>query len=279
MSWSPPQAIDPASPIVWFKGQREEGQGGYAHWQFCIALKKKMRMNAVKLLFCPEAHLELTRSDAAESYVCKEETRVAGTEFEIGVKAMKLNSKVDWEKQLNLAKRGRVEEMDPGVLMRCYNTVKKIGVDFGIAPADADDVTGVWIWGPPGVGKSRKARDDNPGIFDKPCHKWWDGYRACDHSAVLMDDFDKVHRCLGHYLKRWTDRYSFNAEVKGGSVMIRPKKVIVTSNYSIEEIFGDDVTLVAALRRRMEVIHMTEPYGGLPLGPYDLRDEIENDPN
>jgi hypothetical protein len=38
--------------------------------------------------------------------------------------------------------------------------------------------------------------------------------------------------------------------------MIRPEKIIVTSNYSIEQIFLEDQTLSAAIKRRFNVIKM-----------------------
>lgn len=38
---------------------------------------------------------------------------------------------------------------------------------------------------------------------------------------------------------------------------IRPKRIFVTSNFSIEEIWEKDVD-VEALRRRFQVIHMTD---------------------
>lgn len=38
-------------------------------------------------------------------------------------------------------------------------------------------------------------------------------------------------------LKNWADVYPFIAEKKGSSMMVRPKRIIVTSNYKIREIF------------------------------------------
>jgi len=43
-------------------------------------------------------------------------------------------------------------------------------------PTDFTTVKGLWYWGPPGTGKSHKARADNPGAFLKSQNKWWDGY-------------------------------------------------------------------------------------------------------
>jgi len=46
--------------------------------------------------------------------------------------------------------------------------------------------------------------------------------------------------CLGHLLKLWADSYALEAEVKHASIALNYKRLIVTSNHSIEEIFGPD---------------------------------------
>ena len=45
---------------------------------------------------------------------------------------------------------------------------------------------------------------------------------------------------LGYLLKLWADSYSLQGEVKGGTIPLNYKRLIVTSNYSIEHIFGAD---------------------------------------
>lgn len=105
----------------------------------------------------------------------------------------------------------------------------------------------LWIYGPPGTGKSRWAREQgarwNLPVYPKMANKWWGGYEKRFHKIVLFEDFPKEGQYLAQLMKIWADRYSFIGEIKCSSTIIEPGNffLIVTSNYSIDEVFqGDD---------------------------------------
>lgn len=106
---------------------------------------------------------------------------------------------------------------------------------------------GVWITGLAGSGKTRAVLDQFPEAYPKPRSSWWDGYQG--EEIVYVDDVDKYDVRLGGPLKLWADAYPFIAENKGGSKKIRPKRLVVTSQYRIEEIWTDEETRAALLRR------------------------------
>jgi hypothetical protein len=105
------------------------------------------------------------------------------------------------------------------------------------------------------VGKSYSAREWFPNLFVKNHNKWWDGYSG--QPQVLIDDVDHSDaKWIGNFLKIWADKYAFQSETKGGTLTIRPEKLIVTSNYSISELFFADNALFEAISRRFYLINI-----------------------
>lgn len=97
---------------------------------------------------------------------------------------------------------------------------------------------GIWIRGDAGIGKSYETRryctENNLSFYLKPRNKWWDTYGGED--VVIIDDIAECDKqWLTPYLKIWADAYTFDAETKGGTIKIRPKWIIVTANYNVED--------------------------------------------
>ena len=62
------------------------------------------------------------------------------------------------------------------------------------------------------------------------------------------------HYKTGESLKIWADKYAFEAEVKGGTITIRPEKIFVTSNFRPSEIWKEDPQLLAAIEDRFQLV-------------------------
>ena len=134
-----------------------------------------------------------------------------------------------------------------------YLLIKRTRLDIltNLNPYTPEGVRGMWIWGAPGTGKTRHVWDTYGGtLYEKAQNKWFDGY--CGEKNILLDDLDTD--ILGHYLKRWMDRYPVKGEIKGGTLQLQHDLLIVTSNYQIEELFKCP-TLALAIRRRCKVVH------------------------
>ena len=119
-------------------------------------------------------------------------------------------------------------------------------------PLDGELLHEWWV-GPSGTGKSRLLWELYPDHFPKNLNKWWDRYRYQD--VVAIEEWSPKNDCTAHALKKWADRYPFQGEVKGGTLhMLRPKKIIVLSNYTPQQCFLNSEDLEPMLRR-FTVIH------------------------
>lgn len=198
-------------------------------------------------------HLEQCAAPAlAYKYCTKEETRVADPETH-GVPPAQRNVAGDVAARNKLLlEEGAEKAVEKGYIplkeyvkirgaIKLYNAVVN-------KPEPIDKLNNIWIYGPPGTGKSRWVTHNHPGLYDKPLNKWWDAYEGED--VVALDDFGKEHACLGGHIKRWADHYPFTAEIKGSATTIRPKQIIVTSNYTPEAIWPEDEMMSTAVRRR-----------------------------
>lgn len=225
------------------------------HFQGYIQFKNRKRMSALKVLH-PTAHWEIARGTDQSNYdYCSKD----GVFTEIGTRipVAAAAGKERYKRSRELAEAGDFDAIDDDIYIRCYSSLRCIHKDKRRKLPDLEAPCGLWIWGSSGSGKSKMAREIGAeSMYFKMPDKWWDGY--CDEDTVIIDDLDQTHVSMAYWLKIFADRYAFPVHVKNGGLFIRPKRIIVTSQYPIEEIWTDDET-VSALRRRFEVKHL----GGL----------------
>lgn len=250
----PAHAFVPYLPpdVAYIRGQLESGtENGYLHWQVLVILKRKLRLAGLKAIFGTTVHAEPSRSSAADDYVWKEDTRVAGTQFDLGTRPIQRGRTLDWERIREEAKRGRLDDIPGDIFIRHYGNLKRIAVDHCEPVAVEREV--VVYWGPTGVGKSRRAWEQaSLDAYPKdPRSKFWDGYRGQEH--VVIDEF-RGDIDIGHIL-RWFDRYPVIVEVKGSSVVLKARKIWITSNLPPKDWYPTlDESTRAALMRRLNVI-------------------------
>lgn len=74
---------------------------------------------------------------------------------------------------------------------------------------------------------------------------------------------------LAHYMKLWTDVYALSGEIKGGKIPLNYKRFVVTSNFSIEQIYGPKSKMsdeekeaaqitMEAIKARFKVLHIKD---------------------
>ena len=224
-------------------------QDGQLHWHCLVTYRNPREMPRLT----HTTHWEPVKNRSQIYHYCKEK----GPNFiEEGELTVNCANEEDWRSFVEMCKTHSPAEIIDSEFSRTYanyrDFAKEVYNTFKELPILQGDLQNEWYYGPPGTGKTKKAWDENPKLYIKGLNKWWDGYRNED--VVLLDDWDPKHEVLVSHLKQWTDRYPFRGECKGSTLLARPKKIIVTSNYSIEECFPNEQD-INALKRRFKVTH------------------------
>lgn len=253
----PHHAFTPYLPnqCTYIVGQLESGEGGFLHWQFVVGFKAQTRLSAVIKVF-GKYHAEPTKTQAAEDYCQKEETRVEGTQFSLGSRPIKRGSATDWAIVLGHVKSGKHDLIPADIYLRYFSNIERIAVK-NATPIGIERVCTVY-YGTTGNGKSRIAwQEAGLDAYPKdPMSKFWDGYNGHEH--VVIDEF-RGSIAISHIL-RWLDRYPVLVEVKGSSVVFKAKKVWITSN--LHPMFwypGLDPNTLDALLRRLTLVEVNTP--------------------
>lgn len=234
--------------VIW---GHEVGESGTPHFQGFVLFKHAQHLKRLKTLL-PRAHLEVQRGTAAQAAdYCKKD----GNFEEHGeYPATKKSLSDQYRECISLAESGQldtIKELYPGIYLRYLSTFRSMVIRCGDILAELESE---WWVGPTGTGKSRTLWEMYPNHYGKALNKWWDGYSG--ESVVAIEELNpEAAKFLGHYIKIWGDRYPFSAEIKGGTLRkIRPKKIIILSNYTIDECFpmSQDAD---PIRRRFTVKH------------------------
>jgi len=229
---------------------KETGEEGTPHFQgFCYFKERKSFKQLKEIL--PRAHIERQRGPTKNAVeYCQKD----GDFHEWGTRPTGPGGQGDkWKQILKLSREGEFEQIEeeyPSIYFRYHSKLQ--GFFKPKHPTILDSLENEWWVGATGTGKSRKLWIDYPEHYQKSLNKWWDGYDG--QAIVAIEEWSPKNEVTSSLLKIWADRYPFSAEIKGGTLQkIRPKKVIVLSNYTIQECFVNNQDLDPILRRFKQI--------------------------
>lgn len=206
-----------------------------------------------------------------------------------------------YEVAKNLALSGEYDKIDAQILVSNLSNLTKLR--YVLAPKvrvlKPEELECVWLYGAPRTGKSyfvfskyMNSEGYLTDLYQSTLTRWFDGYNG--EQSILLDDVDEglISRGLTKDLiKKLCDIYPLPVEVKGSMTQIRPRKVYVTSNFSIEAVFAAQTRGgykcladlaeherfdLLAIKRRFMIYRFDDPtkLGTFRLEPNDVLNDI-----
>lgn len=250
-------------------GQLEKGANGTIHIQFTLYFRHSI--TGARFSGMPFWHAGKPAAAGADisSYTSKSDTRIDGP-YQVGTKPSTPGSaNEELCAAFELAKEGRIEEIEGHIKLRYWSTLQKIESHYMEAPF-RPACKGYWYFGPSNHGKTRYV-EDHPnfkGAYPKNTDSYWDGYR--DQKIVVFNDVHPTDRYFRSNVKSIVDHGRIIIPIKGASRALKATTFVVTSNYSLEE-FAKRAGMVSDLpaleKRFLEIykLHWAYPRTGIPI--------------
>lgn len=261
---------------------RELGEQGTPHLQGYLVLFKEKTLSATKTFIgINSIHLEVALGSSIQN---KEYCSKEGDVFEKGTRPLTAKEKGEegkkyWSNLIKLSEDGKLDQIkaeDPKLYFHHIRTIQYHRTNAAQKPHSLEKLDNLWIWGKTGTGKSLSVELRYPNAYKKMQNKWWDGYN--DEEVVFIDDLDKkkAQDFMGALIKNWADHGAFLAECKGGNTRyIRPKTIIVTSNWAPQDIWEEE-EMLGPIERRFRL--REQPPGQVPRLLAKLAERRQSEP-
>lgn len=232
----------------------EVGDEGTPHLQGYVSMATRVRFSTIKRRF-PRIHLEKARgSDEQNLDYCTKQDKNPFIFGEPDKKPTRSDLHTICKELAEGCPLNQAALNNPEVYVKYSSGLTKFAYHTQQPRSVDDPPMTIWIWGPSGTGKTRFVYDQMPHdqIYIKDDTQWWDGY--IQQSCVLVDDFDG--RWPFRNFLRLLDRYPYQAQVKGGYVVVNSGIIVITCEYSPQH-FWHDNELLQVTRRLQHIMHYT----------------------
>jgi len=231
----------------------EVGKKGTKHLQCYIELWKTARLSAFKEGCWSRAHLEPRRGDreSARNYCMKEGDYAEFGHWEAGGQGRRNDIRAVMKMVKERKSMLEIMETEPTLASRHLKFIDRYTAEVEKEETREFRHVDVQVYvGEAGCGKTKKAFDENPGIFvvDSETNFPFDGYAG--ETAILIDDFYGGIK-YGSIL-RILDGHQMKVTIKGGLRYAKWNKVIITSNKQPDQWYKRGLT--PALKRRLSSV-------------------------
>jgi len=225
------------------------------HIQGYVYFKQPVSMAKLKKIM-PTAHLTACDGTPRDNYnyCTKEDTRVPDTLYVYGdIATISQGQRTDLEDIKDMIIQDKTIEYIADTRFATWVTAHRAIDRYKQMKAKPrhDKTKVIWIYGPTGSGKTRRAWETYPDAYSYMGDKWWDGYDGV--RPVIIDEFDRTDIVKDpRYVLQLLDRYPMLVQIKGGTIQFNPSVIVITSPYHPAQIEEHHMYHRGELVRRVE---------------------------